>query len=560
MSEEGVERRLTTILAADVVGYSRLMAADEAGTHDRLKAHRKELFEPKTGEYRGRVVKLMGDGTLMEFASVVDAVNFSVDVQRAMTERSSEVPEDQRIIFRIGINIGDIIVEGDDIYGDGVNVAARLEGMADPGGVLISQSVRDSVVDRLDIDFFDNGERKFKNISRPIRVWSWPRQLSASRAESKPRVFVADFDGRGEEEARLAADLGDELRVHLARLTGLEITSDRREAYYVAEGGVRLAANRSRVFARLIAVDGSRQIWSDRFDEDTNDPFDILDRCAPSIAMSVRRRIAADDAERLVNRNLDELSLEELLALAGVSFFTPTKTGWRGGGEIAEQALEVDPQNSMALAMAAAGMGVAEYLYGFRKTEDSVTVLAFRRIGEALRLTNRSDMLHVTHALLLLYVRRRHRDAAAAARRSLELNPEYNMGLWLLGAAQVFSGECDAGAETATRAVNIDIRDPYVHLCSRIVAYGHLGAGRHDAAADWFQKAEQLAPGLPPNLTGLAVSRWLDGDEDGARDSVARLVDEEPEFRLGKTYPLPYRDEDMWAQFIEALRRAGAPD
>ena len=432
--------------------------------------------------------------------------------------------------------------------------------MADPGGVLISQSVWDSVADRIDVVFFDNGDRKFKNIARPIQVWSWPRQLPALRSEGKPRVFVAGFDGRGEDEARLAADLTDELRAHLARLTGVEIATDQGKANYIAEGGVRLAAGRTRVFARLIAAEGDRQIWSDRYDEDTDDPFDILDRCAPRMAMSLRRRIAADDADRLANRNLDELSLEELLALAGVSFFTPTKAGWLGGGEIAEQALELAPRNFMALAMAAAGLGLGEYLYGFRKPAGAVTRLAFTRAEEALRQNNRSDMLHMTHAGLLLYARKRHRDSAVAVRRALELNPEYNMGLWLLGTVQVFTGEFDAGAERATRAVNIDIRDPYVHLYSRIVAHGHLGAARYGEAADWFQKAEQLAPGLPPNLAGLAVSRWLDGDKDGARDAIAHLIENEPEFRLAETEPLPYRDDGMWARYIETLRRSGAPE
>ncbi len=555
-----MERRLSAILAADVVGYSRLMEADETGTLAVFRAHRAELIDPRFAEHQGRIVKVMGDGLLVEFASAIEAVECAVEIQHGMDKRNADVPDDRRIDLRIGINFDSVIVEGDDIHGDGVNVAARLEGMADPGGVLISHSAWDSVGDRLDEAFFDNGERKFKNITRMIRVWSWPRQLSAMRSDVKPRIFVAEFEGRGEEEARLAADLGDELQAHLARLTGLEVAADRSEAHYVVEGRMRLAASRSRVFARLIAVDGARQIWSDRYDEDTDNPFEILDRCAPHMAMSVRRRVAADDAERLANRNLDELSLEELLALAGVSFFTPTKAGWRGGGEIAEQALELAPRNFMALAMAAAGLGLAEFLYGFRKPEDAVTGLAFRRVQDAIRLTNRSDMLHAVHAGLLLYARRRHRDAAAAAGRALELNPDYNMGHWMLGAAQVFTGDFDAGSESATRAVNIDIRDPYVHLYSRIAAYGHLGAGRYDEAIDWFQKADLLAPGLPPNLAGLAVSHRLDGDEEGARDAVAHLMEEEPEFRLAEAEPLPYRDEGMWARFVETLRRAGAPD
>ena len=164
MSDNGTERRLTTILAADVVGYSRLMAADEAGTLAQLKAHRKELIEPKTAEHHGRVVKLMGDGTLMEFGSVVDAVQFAVDLQRAVAEHNADIPEDRRIAYRIGINIGDVIIDGDDIYGDGVNIAARLEGLAEPGGICVARNVVDQVKTKVEVGFEDLGEQKVKNI------------------------------------------------------------------------------------------------------------------------------------------------------------------------------------------------------------------------------------------------------------------------------------------------------------------------------------------------------------------------------------------------------------
>jgi len=169
-------------------------------------------------------------------------------------------------------------------------------------------------------------------------------------------------------------------------------------------------------------------------------------------------------------------------------------------------------------------------------------------------------MLHVAHALLLLFARKRYRESAAASGRALEFNSEYNMALWSLGAVQVFEGDPDAGAASAMRAVNIDIRDPYVHLYSRIAAYGHLEAGRYGEAIDWFQRADQLAPGVPPNLEGLAVSRWLEGDKTGAHDAVSRLLQEEPEFRLGEHHPLPYRDEARWVRFLETLRLAGAPN
>jgi adenylate cyclase len=555
-----MQRRLAAILAADVAGYSRLMEADEAGTLARLKSLYDGPVLPTIAEHRGRLVKLMGDGLLAEFSSAVDAVRCCIAVQKIVAEQQALVPENGRLVFRMGVNLDNVIAEENDIFGDSVNVAARLEGMAEPGGVLISQSAHDDVAAQLDTVFFDNGLRKFKNISRAIRVWSWPRQLPSLRAQGKPRVFVANFEGRSPEEARLGADLSDGIKAHFARLTGLEVATDRAQAHYVVQGSLRLAANRSRVVARLAALEADRQIWSERYDEDTDDPFEIVDRCTPRIATSIRRHIASDDAARLANRPPDELSFEELLTHAGASFFVPTRSGWHKGGKIAEQALELNPKSFMALAMAAAGEGLADYLYSLRKPDEDVTGLAFKRIEGALRLNARSDMANAVHALLLLYVRKRHRDAAASARRALEFNPEYNMGLWTLGAIQVFSGESDAGAQSATRAVQLDIRDPYVHLYSRIAAYGHLGAGRYDQAAEWFLRADQLAPGVPPNLAGLVVSRWVAGDEEGARHAFLRLLEEDPEFRLRELHPLPYNDERNWERFVDTLRRAGAPD
>ncbi len=189
MAREGIERRLTTIMSADVVGYSRLMAVDEAGTFAQLKTHRKELIEPKAVEHHGRVVKLTGDGTLMEFASVVDAVNFAVEVQQAMMERNASVPEDLQIRYRVGVNLGEIIVDGEDIYGDGVNIAARLEGLAEPGGICISGKVYEEVRNKLPMAFEDLGEKEVKNIPEPVRVYRW------TDAATDPMPGTAGEDG-----------------------------------------------------------------------------------------------------------------------------------------------------------------------------------------------------------------------------------------------------------------------------------------------------------------------------------------------------------------------------
>jgi class 3 adenylate cyclase len=560
VASEGVERRLAAILAADVVGYSRLMGDDEAGTLARLKALRRELIDPAIANHRGRIFNTAGDGLLAEFANAMDAVAGAVEMQRAMAGRNAEIPEQERIVLRIGVNLGDVIVDGDDIHGNGVNVAARLEGLAEPGGLLISQKVHESIDGKLDAEFADNGKREFKNIAKPIRVWSWPRRLPTDRRERKPFVVIADFEGRSEDELRLAEDLRDELAAALSRLTGLEVTRDRRKADYSIHGGVRLAGQRCRLSARLIGEDDEKQLWAERYDEDTDDAFDILDRCVPRMAMSVRRRIASDDAAKLAGQNLDEMTLEHLLSTAGVSFFTPTREGWLRGGQIAELALEREPTNFMALAMAAVGVGMVEIYYGFRQPDDGTIETAFARIEEARRQTSKSDMLIVVYSGMLLYGRRRHDEAVAAAERALELNPEFNMGLWALGAAQAFGGKYAEGIDAATRAVDVDIRDPYVHLYSRIAGYGYYGASEFQEAAEWFWKADQLAPGLPHNLAGLAASQWHNGDREGARGTLARLLDEEPEFRIRDMMTLPYRDVAVWERFLDALRAAGAPE
>jgi adenylate cyclase len=555
-----MERRVTAILAADVVGYSRLMESDELKTFARLKQLREQLVNPAVGGCGGRVVKLTGDGFLAEFVNAAQAIRCAIELQEAIARREAATLEKDRIVLRIGINLDDVILDDGDIYGDGVNVAARLEGMAEPGGVLISQSVQENVAPSVRATFFDNGERKFKNIARPIRVWSWPKRLTSLRAEGKPRLFLCKFEAHGEAEQRFANDLCHELYSCLSRLTGLELTANRTKAHYVLEGAVHIGDGRHRIFARLLSADEEKQIWSERYDEHCDSLFDVLDRCAPRVAMSVRRRVAADDADRLANRPLDELSVEELLALAGVSFFTPTKEGWRGGGVISEQILELQPKNFMALMMAGSGLGTAEFLYGFSRPDDAVLSLAIRRVEESVRVNNKSDVNHTAHSLLLLFGRRRHGDAMAAARRSLELNPDFNMAMWALGAAQVFSGEPDAGAKSAMRAVGIETRDPYVHLYGRFAGYGHLDAGRLDEARAWFERANQLAPGVGPNLAALAVTCWRAGDHQGAQSTVEALLEHEPDFSVSGCCPLPYRGPAPWLKFAQTLREAGAPD
>src|SRR6202140_2234677 len=317
MSGERVERRLAAILAADVVGYSRLMGQDEAGTLNRLRTHRREFIDPKIAEHRGRIVKTTGDGILIEFPSVVEAVACAVAVQRGMADRNVSAPEDQRIVFRVGVNLGDIIIaEDNDIHGDGVNVAARLEGIAEPGEICVSRVVRDQVRDKLDIAFEDMGEQALKNIARSVRVYRVRRDASermptAPAAETtpilalpdKPSIAVLPFQNMsGDPEQEYFVDgMVEEIVTALSRIRWLfVIARNSTFAYkgravdvkevgrelgvrYVLEGSVRKAGSRVRITGQLIDADTGTHLWADRFDGSLDDVFDLQDKIAVSV-------------------------------------------------------------------------------------------------------------------------------------------------------------------------------------------------------------------------------------------------------------------------------------
>ena len=349
-------RRLTAIVAADVAGYSRLMGADEEGTHERLKGHLRELVDPKIEEHRGRVVKNSGDGFLAEFASVVDAVRCAVEVQRGMADRNEGTPSEQRIEFRIGINLGDVIVEEHDIFGDGVNVAARLEGLAEPGGVFISNTVHDHVRDRLPFAFEDLGEQQVKNIARPVRVYrvrpgsplpSPPPHAGEGSARSarvgagqpralplpdKPSIAVLPFANMsGDPEQEYFVDgMVEEIITALSRIRwffviarnssftykgqSVDVKQVGRElgVRYVLEGSVRKAGNRVRITGQLIDAVTGAHLWADRFDGSLEDVFELQDKVASSVAGVIEPALQAAETARSAGRPTDDLTAYDL--------------------------------------------------------------------------------------------------------------------------------------------------------------------------------------------------------------------------------------------------------
>ena len=374
-----MERRLAAILTADMVNYSRLMGQDEIGTLARLSEHRTRVIDPTINQQEGRIVKTTGDGLLVEFSDPIDAVTCALTAQQEIANGNDSLPEDQRIVFRFGVNFSNVIDQDGDIYGDGVNIAARLEGLCEPGGVLISQSVFEALHENLADVFADCGPQKLKNIAQPITVWSWPRRLPADRHDKKPFVLIGNFAGRSGEEQSLAEDLQAELTVALSRLTGLEVVVDQKKAEYVLKGNVRCAAGHIRISPQLVSIEDDRQIWAERFDEATDNPFEVLDNCVPRITIRVRRLVGDEDADRLAGKDLNNLSTEQLLSLSGATFRVPTKENWIHAGEIAGHALERAPDHFMALALSATS-AAAELWLGYKALDEPTTAQAFERI------------------------------------------------------------------------------------------------------------------------------------------------------------------------------------
>src|SRR5580693_1180118 len=381
-----LERRLAAILAADVAGYSRLMGADEEGTHERLKALRRELADPKIKEHRGRIVKTTGDGLLIEFASVVDAVRCAVEVQREMAERNTDVSPDGRIEFRMGINLGDIIKDGRDIYGDGVNVAARLEALAEPGGICVSRVVRDQVRDKLAFSFEDMGEQQVKNIARPVRVHrivlgegTGPSKPTAGGAANpplplpdKPSIAVLPFQNMsGDPEQEYFADgMVEEIITALSRIRWLFVIA-RNSSFtykgqaidvkqvgrelgvrYVLEGSVRRAGGHVRITAQLVDASTGTHLWADRFDGSLEDVFELQDKVAISVAGIIEPTLQAAETARTAGRPTDDLTAYDLYLRAFPMFLSASRQ-IPEALRLLEMAIARDPNYGPALAWAA---------------------------------------------------------------------------------------------------------------------------------------------------------------------------------------------------------------
>jgi TolB-like protein/Tfp pilus assembly protein PilF len=547
--KQPVERRLAAILAADVAGYSRLMGADEEGTHERLGAHFRELVEPKIAGHRGRIVKNTGDGFLADFTSVVDAVRCAVDMQRGMAERNASVAPTERIQFRIGINLGDVIVEEHDIFGDGVNVAARLEALAEPGGICVSRVVRDQVRDKLDFAFEDAGEQRVKNIARPMRVYRFRDVATGERPSApialplpdKPSIAVLPFANMsGDPEQEYFADgMVAEIITALSRIRWLfviarnstftykgqavDVKQVGRElgVRYVLEGSVRKAGGRVRITGQLIDALTGAHLWADRFDGALDDIFELQDQVASNVAGVIEPALKAAEIRRSAERPTNDLTAYDLSLRALALTFSWEKDATIGALDLLEQAIERDPHYGSALAQAAA-RHYDLHVNGW--TEDPE---ASRRKGidlsrRALQVAGDDPDVLSRAGLTLGYFGEEIDAAIALLDRSLELNPNAALGWQRSGWLRLWAGHTDLAIDHFETSLRLNPREQRANP-SMGIGLAHFCARRFEEAKARLLQSLQEKPNWVQTYRFLASCYAHLGRLDEARATLVQL-------------------------------------
>jgi TolB-like protein/class 3 adenylate cyclase len=575
-------RRLAAILAADVAGYSRLMGADEEGTHERLKALRRELLDPKIAEHHGRIVKTTGDGLLVEFGSVVDAVRCAVEVQQAMPERNTGVEADNLIELRIGINLGDVIVEPDDLYGDGVNIAARIEALADAGGVFVSNTVYDQVRDRLPFVFEDLGEHQVKNIARPVRVYRVRDAGSSAKSPSspvpqvlplpdKPSIAVLPFQNMsGDPDQEYFTDgMVEDIITALSRIRWLFVIA-RNSSFtykgqavdvkqvggelgvrYVLEGSVRKAGSRVRITAQLIEASSGSHLWADRFDGPLEDVFELQDKVAISVAGVIEPTLQAAEIRRSAERPTNDLTAYDLCLRALSYAFSWERRGIVQALELLRQAIERDPRYGRALVWAAR-CNHDLHVSGWTELPE-----VNRRDGvdfarRALGVAGDDPEVLANAAYTLAYFGEDIYAAVALVDRALEINQSFARGWQQSGWLRLWAGQPNlaiAHFETSLRL------SPREHRSSPFmgIGVGHFFAGRFEEARRMLLLSLQEKPNWVPTYRFLASCYAQMGRLEEARDAVKRIRDLSNVTVPGATH---WRNPDHRELFLSGLRLA----
>ena len=589
MAEARVERRLAAILAADVAGYSRLMGVDEEGTLAALKAYRREIIDPKISEHRGRIVKTTGDGALVEFASAVDAVRCAVEIQRAMAEPKANIPEDRRIEFRIGINVGDILSDENDIYGDGVNVAARLEALAEPGGVCVSGIVHESVGNRIDAEFRDGGEVAVKNINRPIRVWRWhstratvsvrpvPKAAATDGAE-QPSIAVLPFTNMsGDPDQEYFSDgITEDIITDLSKVAGLLVIARNSSFSYkgksfdiravahelgvrsVLEGSIRRAGNRVRITAQLINAANGTHLWADRYDRDLTDIFAVQDEVTRQIVDALKVKLTQGETARITNTPTNNPEAHDLFLRGRELMFGRkwTRDTFDNLITLLTRATELDP----IYAEPYAGLGFThsqDFHNRLTGSSDALDV-AERFATIAIEKGPAVPFAHWVAAIVALWKQNFER-AKRETETALTLNPNYALACGTRGNAEIYSGHPLAAIPFIERAMRLD--PAFTHQYTHFLGSAYLVAGKYETAATCFRERIRLAPETDLSRGLLISALGHLGEIDEARRTWDELKKVNPKYSFAAHLSrLPFSGPADADKIKEGFAKVGITD
>ncbi|MER8791837.1 adenylate/guanylate cyclase domain-containing protein [Mesorhizobium sp. M0983] len=572
-----MEQRLAAILASDMAGYSRLMEADESGTLARLRTHRIELVDPAIAKNKGRIIKTTGDGMLVEFQSVTDAVKCAVEIQQRMKRRNSDVPQERRIEFRIGINLGDIIFDDDDIFGDGVNIASRIEQLADVGGICVTAAVATQIADRLEIAMEDLGEKTLKNISRPVRLYRVGfdspvlPQVEAKRSISKPSIVVLPFSNMsGDPEQEFFADgLTEDIITELSRHHELFVISrnsafvyknravnvrevaEKLDVQYLVEGSVRKIGDRVRVTVQLIDTANDAHIWADKYDRKLVDIFAIQDEVTAAIAATLPGRVEAAQRDQLARAKPANMAAYECVLAAKVLHHRSTIADNERAQTLIERAVTLDPDYAHAHAWRACILGQA-WVHNWCEDRDAVWNNIMAALDRALALDNNDADVH----RILAAVNVNNNELTTARyhqERALALNPNYDLVVVQQGELLTWLGRPEEGIEWIRKAMQLNPHHPerfWSHL-----GKAHFAARQYGEAIEAFMHLSTMDS--VQHAFAAACYGWL-GDEIAAAAHLGKIRTLDPQFDLDSFIAtLHYAQEPDVQHVREGLLKAG---
>jgi adenylate cyclase len=574
LANGGTERRLTAILAADVVGYTRLLRKDETATLAEFKAAVDEALAPSVAIHGGRIIKTVGDGVLAAFPSTLDALNCAIEFQRSMAARNAGAPSERRLLFRIGVNAGDAVLEGGDVFGDVVTLAARLEAAAKPGGVCVSSRVREDARGHSGLTFEDLGEQRLKNIDEPVRLYNV--RLDGAGVErppialpDKPSIAVLPFDNMGAAEEYFADAITEDIISALSRWRWFFVIA-RNSSFiykgqptdvarvgrelgvrYVLEGSVRKSDQRVRVVAQLIDASDATHVWSDTFDRDITDMFPLQDEITEHVVNAIEPAMLENEGARAARRSIRDLSAFDCFQRGMWRLNQVSKLGCLEAEKLFAEAIRADPDLSLAYT-GLARIHYGKVVYGWSDDPDCDIAASLSAATRSVALDPRDSWAHVALAGALLFLAR-HDEALKEAEITVSLNPNCALGQSRLGQALVYAGRAAEAIGPIERSLRHNPYDPQIGAYYTLLALAHYHAGNYEDAAQQAQKAVRHGDIRAAGLQGAALARL------GRMQDAARAFSPEIQQRASQSVRrmIPYARQADFLDLVDGLRLAG---